>query len=240
LVFDNPAERLLSILENGKGIVDTTNCRQAWHKLLILKSPTESELMSRLGRVMDLPHQIVQLLDSIGENDDSMNKHWITKVSAGFMQQNLNSAWSTFNTHIDAHSISYLKMCSKLLRAHSKIKGLTEDELDKIREQLQELIQSVESSDIDPSVKEYLFRSLKRIIISIDEYFITGVTPLIDSIETTFGHAVANSDFRDAMKKSDIGEDFWDALFKVSSVVSLSVGFPELAAGASALLLSVA
>lgn len=239
MIFDNPAERLLEILQSGQGISKTVNCRNAWKQILSLdNNSSESLLMSRLGKIMDLPSQSISLLESIGENDDDSHKYWVSKVSQGFSQQNLNGNWDTFINHIDNHSISYLKLCSRLLKAHSSVNGLPQDQLESIKNQIQELIGNVQSSNLELSVKQYLVRSLQRIVVSIDEYFISGSVPIIEAIETTFGHAVANKDFRNAVKDSDIGEAVWEALFKVSSIVSLSVGFPELAAGASAILLA--
>jgi hypothetical protein len=240
LIFDNPAERLLEILQAGQSISKSVNCRTAWKQILSLeKDSTESQLMSCLGKIMDLPNQSITLLDSINENDNDSHKHWVKQVSKGFSQQNLNANWASFIDHIDAHSIGYLKLCSRLLKAHSAVNFLSEDQLESIKSQIQELIVDVNSSDLELPVKQYLVRSLQRIIVSIDEYFISGSVPIIEAIETTIGHTVTNKDFRDALKSSDIGEAIWEVLFKVSSVVSLSAGLPELAVGASAILLSI-
>ncbi len=238
MIFDNPAERLLEILESGRFIRVNMNCRTAWCEVLELDDPSESQLMSRLGKVMDLPSQALMLLESIDEHDDEAHQYWVKKVSNGFMQQNLNANWDSFINHIDQHSISYLKLCSRLLKAHSNIEGLNNEKLAEIKNQLIELIDEVQQNELDLELKRYLVRSLQRIIASIDEYFISGIVPVMENIESTIGHAIIDQEFRENMRDSEIGNKVWEYLFKVSSIVSMSVGLPELTATAGAILLS--
>ncbi len=59
--FDNPAYRLLTILEEGKKLDASISCRQAWSKLLAV--PVDSpELFVRIGKVMELPSLIVSAI----------------------------------------------------------------------------------------------------------------------------------------------------------------------------------
>lgn len=51
--YDNPAARLLSILERGKTKTPATNCRAVWEDLLEAKGDLPL-LMARLGKVMEL------------------------------------------------------------------------------------------------------------------------------------------------------------------------------------------
>jgi len=52
--YDNPAERLLSLLERGKAKAPATNCRTVWEELLEVNGDSPL-LMARLGKVMELP-----------------------------------------------------------------------------------------------------------------------------------------------------------------------------------------
>ncbi|EGX8244403.1 hypothetical protein JS781_004368 [Salmonella enterica subsp. enterica serovar Reading] len=53
LKIDNPAQRLLDILEAGKKLPDTWNCRNAWIELLNVEENNEQHLLSRLAKVME-------------------------------------------------------------------------------------------------------------------------------------------------------------------------------------------
>ncbi len=61
LKIDNPAQRLLDILETGKTLPDAQNCRKAWIELLHAEENNEQHLLSRLAKVMELPGRILQV-----------------------------------------------------------------------------------------------------------------------------------------------------------------------------------
>lgn len=52
LKIDNPAQRLLDILEAGKTLPDAQNCRKAWIELLHAEENNEQHLLSRLAKVI--------------------------------------------------------------------------------------------------------------------------------------------------------------------------------------------
>ena len=56
---DNPAARLLKILQDGQKIQVDARCRDVWHKLLDVETSDAALLMSRLGKVMELPNLII-------------------------------------------------------------------------------------------------------------------------------------------------------------------------------------
>ncbi|MBB5542819.1 hypothetical protein [Paraburkholderia fungorum] len=113
LTYDNPASWLLNILVAGKNIPVDKPCRRAWQQLLGVEE--EALLMSRLGKVMELPHQIIALLQGHYPGRAASWQHWHSQVNSGLMQQNLNGQWNSFIGPIDAHSMTYLSMSADLL-----------------------------------------------------------------------------------------------------------------------------
>ncbi len=107
--YDNPAERLLVLLERGKQFNPTTRCRDCWEELLDAAGNT-SLLMARLGTFMELPHKIVsEVRAAYTEEPDSLTL-WVEQVSAAFMVQNLHADWKTFINNIDVHTLTYLRL----------------------------------------------------------------------------------------------------------------------------------
>lgn len=236
--FDNPAQRLLDILVEGKELNPKLNCRAAWKTLLKAESESEAALLARLGKVMELPEQTMNLLGSVGENDDDAHQHWVQQVSTAFSKQDFGGYWETFSNHIDMHCLSYLKISARLLKAHSTVAELPESTLETVRSEVQSLIEMVLASNLPSNLKQYLVRSFQRVLVAVQEYSITGAVPVIEALEVTFGHSVADLAFREAVKESDVGDQIWEVLFKISATVSLATGLPALAAGAVQLLLS--
>ncbi|PHR57253.1 MAG: hypothetical protein COA44_06015 [Arcobacter sp.] len=195
---DNHASRLHSILESGMSIPRGSNCRDAWRKLLNTKE--EALLMSRLGKVMELTSLIIK---DVENNPSALksSKHWSAQVTKAFMTQNLNDQWSGFIAHIDSHSLNYLHMTADFIQSNSHKEIISDSKLQEIREQVDALYKEVLSSELDEGIKEYLYRTLQKLLVSIDEYFITGVNPIIDSVDQVIGHIVTDEPFRVELKK---------------------------------------
>lgn len=225
---DNPAARLLKILEAGRKQQPNEKCRNVWHKLLGVDNNNHALLMSRLGKVMELPEQIITNIQDYYPNQGNTYKHWSQKVNAAFMQQNLNGQWNDFNKHIDSHTIDYLSMTADLLDVKVSTQLLPESKIEDIREKVDDLIKEAIESDIDTEFKGYITRYLRKIIIAIDEYNISGAIPIAESIESTFGHAFLDKNYHENLSKTEYGKKVITVLGAVASVVTIAVGLPQL------------
>ncbi|MDD5215896.1 MAG: hypothetical protein PHQ03_10220 [Methylococcales bacterium] len=238
ILIENPAARLLAILEKGKSIPPEQTCQSAWNTLLDVHA-TPNMFLPRLAKVMELPNQIIELLDLLDTKDKqkNANKHWIGQVNTGFMCQSLNSQWVTFIQHIDEHTINYLIIISDIIEKQSNIKAQdSTQELSDIKQTLQNLLNDIlgnEELDKDKDIKRYLVRSLQRVIVAIDEHFISGYTPIIEAIETTIGYMAL--DFKTDEKKvysafydTGVAKELVAALYIISAMVTLATGIPQL------------
>lgn len=225
----NPADRLLSILLKGKEHKNEESCREVWRVILEVPENKDAIIVARLGKVMELPLEIVKQIDTRFSDESDTYKYWVSQVSTAFKIQNLNGKWETFNSNIDGHTISYLRLSSKLLSVMSGCFDLSADKLTEIRTIINELLSSIRQSDLDENAKAYLIRSLHRILLAIDEHVITGAFPIIDAIEASYGHAVADPIFRESVNNSSIGKRLWDGLSTVATIVTIATGLPQLA-----------
>lgn len=225
--YDNPAARLLFILERGKKIPANMNCRNAWQQLI---GPTDNNamLISRLGKVMELPEQAINAIKDGFPNQGNTWSHWEAQVNQAFMVQNLNANWDTFINHIDAHSINYLKLASDLLQSKSNTKTLEGDQLLSVRADIQKVYEDILSSDLSDEIKKYVVRYLRKILIGIDEYQITGAFPLLDSIETLIGHSAIDKSYHSFLTNSELGKRILDTLGAMANLVTVAVGIPQL------------
>lgn len=224
---DNPARRLLKILENGKKHSTATSCSKVWCELLRVDGSDRALLMSRLGKVMELPAQIIEKIRENYPNQGSSHQHWSNKVNTAFMQQNLNGKWEGFISHIDNHTISYLKIAVDLLDMKDMTEIMEDDELADIRNKVDDLLQEAIDAEIDPGFKKYIVRYLRKIIASIDEYHISGAVPIAESIECTIGHVHLDENYRKNILGSELGRKLIGILHTVASVVTLAIGLPQ-------------
>lgn len=225
---DNPAGRLLRILQDGKKIQVGIKCREAWHKLLDVEQSNPALLMSRLGKVMELPESIISDIRENYPNQGNSHEHWSSKVNTAFMQQNLNGIWNEFISHIDSHTISYLSMSADLLDMKASTQLMNDSQVSDIREKVDELLNEAIDLDLEDDFKFYIIRYLRKIITAIDEYRISGAIPISESIECTFGHAFLDESYRENMSGTEFGAKVVSVLGAVASVVTIAVGLPQL------------
>ncbi len=225
--YDNPAERLLSLLRTCKGISQDMNCRKAWHQVLGTER-NEALMMSRLGKVMELPHVTVQALQDSFPNRQATWSHWSHQVTNAFVSQNLQQNWSTFISNIDDHSMNYLQMSADLLQSKATTTLLENDALKSIRNNLDSLYQETLGASINDEVKKYLIRYLRKLLVSLDEYRITGALPILESVETMLGHVHIDQSYKSFLKDTELGKKVLDSLASMANLVTVAVGLPQL------------
>lgn len=236
ILIENPAARLLAILEEGKTIPANQSCRNAWNKILGTEALPDKFLLSRLAKVIELPNQTSELLELLNtsKNLERANQYWINQVNGGFINQKLNGAWDSFISGIDERTIDALTHTTELLETKSTIKSDAPQDLSEIKSAFQKLLDEILiNEELDKDVKRYLVRSLQRIIVAIDEHFISGYTPIIEAIETTIGYAVLDSKTSEkkvatAFYETGMWEGFFTALNIISALVTLRTGVPQI------------
>lgn len=236
ILIENPAARLLAILEKGKSISSETFCRNVWTEILDVETVPDM-LLPRLAKVIELPNQTIELLNILDTSDKHKNasQHWISQVNGGFLNQSLHGKWETFISYIDVHTINYLAMTSEFFEMKSNIKSHNEtQELSDIRQTLQKLLNDIlKNEGLDKDIKRYLVRCLQRVIVAIDEHFISGYTPIVEAIEITVGHLLINQTpegqkVRTAFYDTGVAKELFTALNIISAMVTLATGVPQL------------
>ena len=235
---DNPAGRLLHILQECQKIQSTVTGRDAWRKILNVNASNDALLVSRLGKVMELPHQVINDIQNNFPNQKNSHKHWSEKVNTAFTQHDLNGQWGIFKQHIDEHTINYLTMSVDLLDTKENITILSNEKIVKMREQIDDILKEIIKMDIDINFKKYLTRYLRQILTSIDEYNISGIVPIMESIEATLGHAFLDEEYRTNLTNTDSGKKIIKALSSVADIITVSIGLPQIAGQLTQFLIS--
>ncbi len=225
--YDNPAARLLALIAAGKKIPNTTSCRDAWQSLLGVREDNPL-LMSRLGKAMELPEATILALKEHFPAQKKSWAYWEPQVNGAFMAQNLNGKWATFIDQIDAHSVNYLEMSADLLQSRANTKPIVGQEMDVLREKLNQILTEVMGSEIPDDVKKFAARNIRKIIISIDEYKLTGALPILDAVDSAIGHAHVDKSYMSFLRDTELGGKLLDTLAAAANVVTVAVGLPQL------------
>lgn len=92
LKIDNPAQRLLDLLEQGKIYNREDNCRVVWQQILQVVGMEEQHLLTRLAFAMALPGRIIQVREDNFSSLRGKSSHWKSHVDKAFVSQSLNSS----------------------------------------------------------------------------------------------------------------------------------------------------
>lgn len=222
--MNNPAQRLLNILEHGKQFGTNQTCKTVWCEILEVEPKSTHMLLGRIGKTMALADEIVSELGKLENVKVERYLAWIPRLETAFSKSPLDQQWGNFINHVDTHVINYLEMTSDLLSARSPQAVLDKDQLDEIKDEALDLLKLIDTSNIEFKLKKYLTDQIARICISIEEYVITGATDIIDIVESTFGKALLHKEIAEERNKSDVGKRFWNFMGKTALAFSVISG----------------
>lgn len=236
LKIDNPAQRLLDILESGREHAVHLNCRSVWKKILDVRQDNEQLLLSRLAKALELSGRIIQVRENHFSSLRGNSNHWKTRVEKAFMAQSLNSTWESFIQHIDTHTISELAMLSDLFEsrgAHATMKG---EEIETLIERIAELRAEIRTSDLSADMKSLLLRQLSQIQDALESYDISGIEPVLDAVQSTIGLTALNLGYRSELKDGQFSTKISQLLTDASNAVTAAGALPAISAAASSVI----
>ncbi|MGY2277458.1 hypothetical protein ACW9H0_07470 [Pseudomonas monsensis] len=216
----NPAARLLDILIEAQGIVRTTSTRKAWAQ--ILRAGDSAALThERLSKVMNLSEETFSLVNELFPRQARGSLAWKTSLDNGFINQEMNGPFESFIAHITPTAIDHLTSAADLLDFKAPNK-LTDAQIQDFINSLNELIAEVLSGELEAKVTEYLVRSLRRIVVALEEYRLGGEIPVTSSIDALIGHSAFDSGYRAAISETTIGSKILNTLGGIADAVTVA------------------
>jgi hypothetical protein len=225
--YTNSAYRLLKIPEDGKARKPGASCRAIWAAILGAEEYSP-ELLIRLGKTLELSGLVSQEISMAFPEEADTCSHWSHQLTVAFSHQILAGEWQSFIGHIDDHCIRYLKIHARMLQAHIKTQPVDMDVLLSTRVVLDQCLQEIIASDLDQKLKQTLTRNLRKLIVAIDEFKITGTTGVLDSVEILMGHQYFDKDYERFIRESSIGKKVQDAAATAANIVAVAIGLPQI------------
>lgn len=219
MIKENPARRL-------QVFTDTCYSYEGPHKnpkeimKVIIEPTTEadyykaiSDLYELADRVRDLAYQ-----DYFDFKDGAIYVHSQFYHFMNYVQT--NRAWEDSKAYLDSHFHTYLRMIANVFESNAA-KNMSDDEVRKIKESISSTLELVlDSEDLSEPMKMYLTSKLTSIIQKLETYQITGIEPALETIESMFGHAAMDEEFRSTLKECKDGTAH-RALTKVAEVATI-------------------
>ena len=231
LKIDNPAQRLLDLLEQGNKYKKAENCREVWRHLLLAEGMEEHHLLIRLAHAMALPGRIIQVREDNFSTLRGKSNHWKSCIDRAFVSQILNSDWNTFWQHIDDRTLTELGMLSDLFETRGAHAVIAAEEINDLLARITQLRNEIRESGLSATLKTLLLKQLSQIQEALESYSISGVEPVMEAVQSTLGLAVLHPEYRNEISKgtgSQFGEKISSLLTDTASVVTIAGAMPAI------------
>lgn len=230
MIHDNPAGRLADILEAVRKRSKAENAQTAWQSVFGLPtSDIGPRLTAKIGMTMSLVQQTLDLMEEEHPELTTRMPSWASQVSNAFQVHNVHGTIDNFNNNISDDTIGNIRLAAALLQKGSNRKLLLNDQLAAMRNSVATVLDEVlAAEDLDADVRSYVARALRKILLSIEEYKLTGALPILNAVEAAVGHAVFDPKYKTFLTETTLGKRMQDALQAASCVVTVAVGMPAL------------
>lgn len=187
---DNPAGRLLEILEKAKKLSQSQDWLTNWSALLETPKENRILLIGRIGGVMALCSEIHESLTKIEDYDETRGLSWSNNLITAFNEG--PKSWSGFVQRINDPVLDGLYAVSHVISRSCPEPTVAKEELDQINNETLKMIDFIKNSALHSELKSYLVGQLRSLLATIDSYQIGGGAPIQAVMEQITGHLVLN------------------------------------------------
>jgi hypothetical protein len=202
---NNPAARLLNLIERLRAKPNDQPAFHAWGNILIVQPEHTFELLERVGRVMRLPKITHDALSAI-PGTSPLYFQWVPSLEEAFKAHRLVAALREFLAPISDHAVNTLQFCADRLDNHAREAILKNDDLTKLRREAVELRIELENAEIDPALKKFAWDRLKPIIAALDDYEFFGVEAIRRATQEALGAVALNQEASLKLNETSIGK----------------------------------
>ncbi len=138
---------------------------------------------------MESPSVIKGRIENLAEVDHDLYMRWLPKIEEAFRANHLAGGFHAFIDKIDDTTLLGIEHCAAILSQRDPDPEIKSEELESLRQQVDDLIKEMTEAEIDPDLKKFILKHLFAIRNGIDEYQVFGSKPLV----TAFGQALAST-----------------------------------------------
>jgi len=230
---NNPAARLYKVLEDCRSLdkdIKRKAAVQGWAKVLGLEGKDSYIVLSKIGKILALPEQIateIRQIKVLSSHDHYLE--WQPEFFTLFLNMNIGSSFENFSTRITKGLMAGIARCDDQLKTHRPEKEILPADLLAVRQQADELYETVSVSELDPALKRFLTDRLYMIIDAIDNYNLTGGNGLVLAMDATLGSFFCtNHEIAKELKDTEFKEPFIKLMSRIWLVLQITTTVPML------------
>lgn len=232
---DNPAQRLLEILQKARPITNHP-IQKVWAEVFNvaqMDAPTCYRILGHLNALVDSIDMRVRQIDGLNHELYLRDLPTIRNI---LCPDSINRNWHEIKKPLDTGVLTGLEFCANELGKLHKEEDVPEETLKEIKALFSNLINTVGQSDLSLNLKLILYDLLTSALLAIDQYNILGNDGLKRTVAYTLGMLTLHkNDFLDAKEKNII-QSAMEAIKKLCEAVALACKVKELGASVIKLL----
>jgi len=192
------ADRLYEILNRLLGAGPSGDAHAVFRSVFDLPDSESREVIYKyLMKTIDLSSTLKKTSKTLGGRIAGRFEPHIEKIQEALLSiklENTNSSLNLFWHKLsDRAAMEVLSIFAGYIADNNIEKDIKQEELEAIQQEIDNLIQTIENSAIDASLRTSLIANLKSMEKSIQEYGFFGILPVSDIIQKTTGQVVLES-----------------------------------------------
>ncbi|TRV47337.1 MAG: hypothetical protein EWV53_06320 [Microcystis panniformis Mp_MB_F_20051200_S9] len=238
LPIHNPAERLLIILQRCSQDETNESVQTVLSRVMEVKNDPDS-FYQGFGKLLELISNIEDQLQYFSSRKQSSYKKLMEEIKYELISLLRNLEWSWLSSggppiSPDWYALHWLPSC---VEDFEEI-YLSQEDLNRLREEILGLIQMIKDSKITQEFKQFLLIKLNEVLESLNKFYIVGYNGLRKEILATLAEVGINQvEGEDKETKNNISQKLWEFLTKIvpekaqkiNPLISLPVNVYKLA-----------
>lgn len=224
---NNPAQRLLTILEAVKERSDTS-FSQVWAKYFGHPESDRVSLFRNLLEMINLVDSLERRIRLCPSVNLDLYLEQLPTLRSLICPNNLNVRWSDVSSPLHSGLLTYLRFCSDLLSSSLQEKEIDVEALNQIKVELMEALSSVLQSEMDPDLKFVLYELIMSAVKAIENYRIAGNEGLKKAIALAVGQLSIHKTRLNESPDVDVLKKAMSSIQKLIEIVALATGLKKL------------
>lgn len=233
--LDNPAGRLLAVVQAARSVNPGVNALAGWQEVLNAPPGDHALFHSRVAQLFYLAGETRRTVESFPDEDPETILEHFPQVEATLEQFNRVAATNMqgFFAGLEIKSGDYsLRLCSSLLHRRAREAVIKSETVRDLQARIETLIQDVvDAGDLANALKEWTLDRLKEILEALRLQPLYGYQGFEESALKLIGGMVGKRDHAAGFSSSKVKAGIVGLIMALDTVLNIGANVHELTAG---------